>query len=274
MFNIFSITDIFKSIPLGFKLFQLLKIRKPAYVSGNPSYIRKGFAALNCFVDVAHSFIDFSTKPEQRREIIFYFVYMSRLIDAGFDSNLITQENLREIMLGNNTSNNDSISKLIEVISRIKKLSHGNPNYDDFLEGIIKTWETHKVRDFKEGVVVSDSEALEAAEARGSFYFLALINILNPTNVDANSEKSIRLSGMWFELIDDYSDRDEDSGRKNTILTIPESQSYGKIFKKHRIRYQEQINVLGNHQHLIRFFGSMAVLGYLVSLSSYAMQKN
>src|SRR3990167_8435890 len=108
MFNVFSITDMFRSIPLGLKLFWFLKMKRPAYFSSNPSYIRKGFAALNCFVDVAHSFIDFSTKPEQRREIIFYFVYMSRLIDAGFDSNLITQENLREIMLGNNTSNNDS----------------------------------------------------------------------------------------------------------------------------------------------------------------------
>lgn len=271
MFNIFSITDIYRFIPLGFKLLWFLKMKRPAYFISNPSYVRKGFAALNCFVEATQSFIGFSTKAEQREEIIFYFVYMSRLIDNGFDSKLITQENLREIMLGNNASNNDSISKIIEVINHIKKLSYGNPHYNDFLEGIIKTWETHKMRDLKEDMVVSSSKALEAAEARGSFYFLALINILNPTNVDENSEKSIRLGGMWFQLIDDYSDKSEDSGRKNTVFTIPESQSSGKIFKKYRIRYQEQMNVLGNTRRpLIRFFGSMAVLGYLVSLSSYA----
>jgi len=75
---------------------------------------------------------------------------------------------------------------------------------------------------------------------------------------------------MWFQLIDDYSDKDEDSGKKNTVFTIPESQSYGKVFKKHRMRYREQINALGHqHRSLIGFLGGMAVLGYIVSLSSY-----
>ncbi len=267
MFNFFSLLDLFRAVPLGAKLFSLLKLRRPPYSYGKPAYIKRGYAVLNSFIEVTESFISFSTTPKQRREIIFYFVWMSRLIDNEFDSKILTQANFRDAVFRNDTSAHALIPELTKIIRHVKNLSSNNPHYNDFTENLVKTWRTHRTRDLENNKETSSHEALQAGEARGGVYCLSLIAALNPIGLNLKLKDAIYVSGAWFQLIDDYLDREKDLGEKNTVFTTSETKLHGEIFKQHRMCYQKQLSTPGSRYHaLTKYFGSLTSLMYIISL--------
>lgn len=194
---------------------------------------------------------------------------MSKLIEKGFgDKNnpvILTLENLSDIItLKKGDYNNMLISKLQDTVRHIKGLATNNSHYSSFESNIIKTWMTHEVRDVNQtgDKTISFNDALRAAEDRGGFYFLALIYLLNPINLDENLKRLVCLSGAWFQVIDDYDDRIKDIGRRNTPFTISSSSTHKEIRKKYMGKYQKQIQATALPQTywLIIFFRGVADL--------------
>ncbi len=263
----FYITGLFKALPLAIKLFvSSIKFCKPFNFSEKFSFgLRKGCAGLSCFVETIKPFINFSTDLEQQREIIFYIVWVSKLIECAFDRRLLEPNNFRKIIFENKKNDDPTVQKITTTVHRIKELTLNNPLCNNFLENLVKTWETHAVRDFKResNMRVSEDEALQAAENRGNFYFCALIYALNPENLNQESKNMIRLSGSWFQIIDDYSDRKKDSrgrNKRNTPFTVSQNKSFER-FMQYTTKYQEEIQILLGKEHaLIRFMKDLSVL--------------
>ncbi|MEK7193629.1 MAG: class 1 isoprenoid biosynthesis enzyme [Patescibacteria group bacterium] len=263
-----------KTIFLGLKLLVslvIIEFRKPPYLRSKPISLKRlvmGPLILSRFIKVTKHFIHFVTTQKQQEEIIYWFFQMSSLIEKGFDdkdnSVILTPENFPDIIMLKNIDYKDAlVGELTDIIRHIKKLTSSN-NYDNFESNIIKTWLTHKVRDVKQAgdKTISLDDALRSAEDRGGFYFLALVYLLNPTNLDKNSERLVRLSGAWFQIIDDYDDRKKDVGNRSTPFTVPSNNSHKEMRKKYMAKYQKQIQTITSSRihPLIIFFRGLAGL--------------
>ncbi len=264
-----------RTIFLGLKLLislAIIEFRKPPYLRSKPISLKKlvmGPLTLSRFIKVTKHFIHFTTTQKQQEEIIYWFFQMSSLIEKGFGDKdnpvVLTLENFPDIiMLKSIGYNNVLIGELTDTIRHIKKLTSGNYNYDSFERNIIKTWLTHKVRDAKQtgNETISIDNALRAAEDRGSSYFLALVYLLNPTNLNESSERLIRLSGAWFQIIDDHDDRKKDIGHRNTPFTVSPDNLHKEMRKKYMAKYQKEIQAITSCRTypLIIFFRGLAGL--------------
>lgn len=258
------------TLPLFIRLcfYAFIKFKKPRSFNSKSSFkLRKGYAGLLRFSETIKPLLNFSTTLKQQRNIITYIVSMSILIEHAFDKEDLTLGDFREAIFENKKNDNPTIQKITTSIFCIKELVPNNSYHAKFLENIVRTWETHEIRDVKRrSSEVSSDEALQAAEDRGSSYFLALIYAFNPTNLNVKLlENIIPLSGAWFQIIDDYADRKKDRGEKNTPFTISQEKS-SRRFKKYTMNYQKQIQVFISPRHsLIKFMKGVSVLWPIVS---------
>lgn len=255
----------------------VIKLRSPSYLRNKPISLKKlvmGPLALSRFIKITRHFIRFTTTSKQQREIIYWFFQMSSLIEKGFgDKNnptVLTPVNFPNVLTLKDTKNSKAlISELTDTICHIKKLTLNNHNYNNFESNIIKTWQTHDVRDVQQtsDKVISFDDALKAAENRGGSFFLALVYLLNPINLNESYKRLIRLSGAWFQIIDDYDDREKDVGNRNTPFTVPSNNSHKEIRKKYMAKYQKQIQTTVSYRahpliifSLLTFFRGLAGL--------------
>lgn len=204
--------------------------------------------------------INFSTSPKKQREIIFHVARIATILEDEFDSDSsrLTSENVRSVVFGTNEDPLlKQISKQVALsISRIKEIAVKDEFYEKFLEKLAATWETHKLRDHKESKSISEVDALQSCEDRGGFYFLALLFALQPTkNLTSQLENMVYLSGAWIQLVDDYADREKDLGHKNTLFTIPQTESAQKLLGTHKSSYKNRIQSLQDAPSLIVLLG-------------------
>jgi len=263
----FYIAGLSSAIPLVFKLVAYSIIfKKPHNFYGSFSFkLRKGCAGLLCFVEAVKPLFNFSTSTEQQKEIIFYIVKLGQLIDDAFDNQYLSPQNFREIILKKINNGNVNIQEILNTFSFFNAPSSNF--YNQFLDNIFKTWETHRVRDVRQkiGTKFSAKEVLEAAENRGSFYFLAVTYALNPTNWEPRFEDSVKFAGSWFQIIDDYSDQKKDIGRIDTPFTIDKNNSFSRFLELIK-KYEKEIGDILKHKHpLIKFMKRISVLWLFLS---------
>ena len=223
-------------------------------------------ACLFCYIKELKSYVAFSSPSNQRKEIIFHITRIAILVERQFDSdsNILNSGNIRNVLLGNITEEDSELFKFSKTVTsslrRIKELILGDSNYKLFEENIIKTWETHKIRDVKEfGKNIGVDEAIQTTENRGGFYFLALIFALNPNDLK-KYEEMIYYCGAWFQITDDYVDRCKDVGIKNTPFTTKNGEASKTIFKKLAANYEEKIKGAHGKNSLIKFMRNLCAL--------------
>jgi len=260
----FNPIKLIMATPLFFQLLICaFNFKKPIKFIARFSFKSKiGCAGLLYFVKRMKRLIEFSTTSKQKREIIFYFVQMSQLIEKAFDKNILEPNSFRNVLLKNEDRDHPDIKEIKKYIEHIREINPNNIFHEEFLDNIIKAWETHRIRDVKQRgkVQISDYKVLEATENRGIFYFLSLIYALNPSNLNIKLKRIVSIVGSWFQIIDDYADRKKDKNKKNTPFTISQEKSY-IIFDFHIVNYQKQLQVLLNKKHsLIKFMKNVSVL--------------
>lgn len=272
-----------------FLLFKLLadlimiELKRPKYLRSNPISVKKlvmGPLVLSRFVSVTKYFISFSTTQKQQEELIFLTFQLASLIEDGFGHKgkraVLTLDNLdRAIRLEENNSEESLIKEIIKIIQKIKAINQNNPYLNDFKNNIIKAWSTLAIRDskFAGNREISRDEALEAANKRGGAFFLALIYLLNPINLDKEAEHLIWLSGSWFQILDDYDDREKDKNEGiNTVFAALSSGVSKEVLKEYVAEYQKKIQDTNKNStvSLIKFFYGLT---RLVKLKSFVLGK-
>lgn len=252
----FSLIDC---LMLGLTFF---RFRKPPHICEVSFSLKKGYVGLSYFIEKINKLTSFSTTPKQQNDIIFYFVQITLRIEEAFDNGSLTKKNFRKFLLKNNPSKCLNLNKIKQAIGNIKSLCKNNIAYRDFLENLIKTWETHQIREVDQtmGRTISLENALKASEDRGMFYFLSLVYALNPSKLSKNTKKIISIAGSWFQIIDDYSDRKKDKNEKNTPFTLSKEKSF-TLFNEYIVNYQKQMQVLIEPKHpLVKFMRNISVL--------------
>lgn len=233
-------------ITLVFKLvkYSLFKFKVPPNFNNGLSLklkikTRLWYACLICFIGELQNFVDFSPTLKQQKEIIFHITRIAILVEKEFDSSssILTSKNFRNVILEKITNQDAALLKVAQQVSpsirRIKELVPNNSCYNNFQENIIKTWETHGVRDVKEcNTNVSKDRATKCSEERGGLYFLALVFALSPENLTETYQRAVYFCGAWFQITDDYSDREKDFSVKNTPFTVGTNEPLKKIFAK------------------------------------------
>lgn len=270
-----NMTYILKAIPLGFKLLFALKIKKPSGFDDDLSLklslkMRLWNACLLHYIKELRTYISFSCTSEQQHEVLFHVTRIAILVEKEFDSasSVLNSKNIRSVILGNIIRDNTELFKISKQVcssvSRIKDLVPNNLNYNNFINNIAQTWETHKIRDVVEcNTSVSEEDVARCAEDRGGFYFLALAFALNPENLTDEYQRAIYFCGAWFQITDDYSDRKKDNGKKNTPFTAGASNTPEKIFQKYKTIYRSRIEetITGQNRNiLIEFMEKLCTL--------------
>lgn len=230
--------------------------------------MRIWYACLAYFNKKLQAFISFSLTPKQQKEIVFHVTRIAILVENEFDSDssVLTSGNFRNVVMENVANGNDALLKISQQISssmlRMRELVHDKQNYDNFRENIIKTWETHKIRDVKEcNNSLSKSDAAQCSEDRGGFYFLALAFALNPANLTKAYQSAIYFCGAWFQITDDYKDRKKDKGVRNTPFTIGDDATPKKILDAHKTAYKSKIKSFAPDQNaLVEFMEKLCAL--------------
>lgn len=264
--------DIIKAIFLGFKLLPAL-INKPLGFRDKLSLkswlkMRLWNTCLYNYIKELKTYVNFSCTSEQQKEIIFHITRIAILVEEEFDSksSVLTSENFRDVVLGKVSDKDTKLfiisQKVHSSINRIKELISNGLNYDSFLEKIIETWETHKIRDVKEyGINASEKERMQSSEDRGGFYFLALAFALNPINLTSEYQDVIYYCGAWFQITDDYKDFNKDWNIKNTPFTINKNKPLKSILKKIQNIYKDKIKkTIPEQNTLVGFMEKLCVL--------------
>ncbi|HLA23740.1 MAG TPA: hypothetical protein VJZ93_04375 [Candidatus Nanoarchaeia archaeon] len=218
--------------------------------------LKLGYFVLLLFVKNL-KFINFSTNSKQRKEIISYLVELTDLIDGLFERGELSLTELINV-LKNNNGKHPHNKKIIVLIKRIKDVSKNNECHQKFLYNLVKSWEAENIRRNNHFLIKDDT--IKNAQDRGKFYFLALIYSLSPIQLNKNQIKIISICGSWFQIMDDYKDKKEDFGNKNTPFTISKENSL-IMFNKYRKYYKKQLkNALNHNSSLILFMNWISIL--------------
>ncbi len=216
------------------------------------------------FTKAIKSDVNFSTTPKQQKVIIPKFAKMSRFINDALESGSVSQEELSKIVQNNNREMRGSVGGEIACLfSNIKSIASQLSHFNEFLEDAEKSWRVNDSRNIKSNnnLGMSRDDILRATKDSGGYFFLALTYLLNPKNLSEKIKKAIFSSGAWFQFLDDYRDRKEDFGHKNTLFTVPQSNSHKELLKGYVKEPRAEIQkTIGEHHPLIKFMENLTTL--------------
>lgn len=240
-----------------------LRILSSLLLSKTPNYPGRSFiksriegleySILFSFIDNSKKLIKYrSTKTEQKNLIFHYGIHYGRMcviVDDLQDENkvLISDKILLDLLMLKEVDfpNYPLLKSLNESLQYIKS-SLKTANKNNYLKCISRAMSSQRLKD-NEDIAKT---ALKKSEEKGSAFVLALVNLLDPVNLDENIVKALSLGGSWGQIIDDYADYTKD--KKHSIQTVfTLSDNPKKLFLELSCSYKKRIFELTQREDFI-----------------------